>query len=208
METREPALSYDKRKYSIAEYLEMENASEEKHEYYQGEIILLSEAGISRTEAPASLSHVCICGNLYFHLRLKLKGKGCQPYGSEMRIYIEKNTLFTYPDVTVICGEPITLNNDNYNVLNPSVIFEVLSPSTKNYDRGEKFALYRDIPSLREYILVDSGSVRVEAFHINNDGHWVLKEYKNANETLLLPTLQLSLPLTEIYEGVTFEAAS
>lgn len=86
----------------------------------------------------------------------KLKGKSCQPFGSDQRIHIEKNTLFTYPDISVICGELKTLNNDEWNILNLTVLSEILSPSTKNYDRGEKFKLYRDIPTLKEYILIDS----------------------------------------------------
>ena len=114
----------------------------------------------------------------------KLKGKRCKPYGSDQRIHIPSNTLFTYPDISIVCGEIITLNNDEYNVLNPTVIIEVLSKSTKNYDRGEKFKLYRDIPTLKEYILVDSESIHIEVFRLNENNHWELEEYNDANTLL------------------------
>ena len=155
MEVKEPAVAYNKEKISIEAYLEMENASLEKHEYYKGEIFAMSGAKVS---------HNTISGNLFVTLSNKLKGKKCKPYNSDQRIHIQSNTLFTYPDISIICGEIITLNNDEYNVLNPAVIIEVLSKSTKNYDRGEKFKLYRDITTLKEYILVDSESMHIEVF--------------------------------------------
>jgi len=114
---------------------------------------------------------------------------------------MEKNTLFTYPDISIICGEVITLNNDEWNVLNPVIILEILSPCTKNYDRGEKFKLYRDIAALREYILIDSESIIIEAFYINKYGNWELKEYKTIDQTLYLQAIQTFLELREIYEG-------
>ena len=194
MTLNEPALDYVKRKYTIEEYLEMENGASERHEYYQGEIFAMSGAKIP---------HNKICGNLYFYLRQALKGSPCQPYDSNTRLHIEKNTLFTYPDITVICGDPLTRQNDNFNVLNPTIIFEVLSPSTKNYERGGKFTLYRDIVSLREYILVDSEAVKVEAFAINKQGFWQLKEYNSISDTLLLDSIGISLGFKDIYEAVT-----
>ncbi len=192
MEVREPSLAFGKQYLSIEEYLEMENASIEKHEYYKGEIFAMSGA---------KLQHNIITRNFYLALGLKLKGRPCQPFGSDLRIHVEKNTLFTYPDISVICGEVETLNNDEYNALNPSVIVEVLSPSAKNYDRGDKFNLYRGIPALKEYILVDSQSISIEAFSINSHGNWELKEYKDIDETLNIETIQVSLALKEIYEG-------
>lgn len=146
----------------------MENAATEKHEYYKGEIFAMSGA---------KMPHNTIHKNLMGRLFAKLDGKSCQPYGSDTRIHIEANTLFTYSDISIICGEVITLNNDDYNVLNPAIIIEVLSSSTKNYDRGEKFKLYRDIPTLKEYILVDSESIHIEVFRINENNHWEQEEY-------------------------------
>ena len=156
MEVKEPAIAYGKQKISIDEYLEMENASSEKHEYYQGEIFAMSGAKVP---------HNIIATNLVVALTIKLKGKSCRPFNSDQRIHVEANTLFTYPDISIICGDIITQNNDDYNVLNPTVLIEVLSRSTKNYDRGEKFKLYRDIPTLREYVLVDSESIHFEIIY-------------------------------------------
>jgi Uma2 family endonuclease len=191
-EVKEPAVAYSKNKYTIAEYLEMEEAATEKHEYYQGEIFAMSGPKVS---------HNIIAGNTFGSLMYKLKGKSCRPFNSDQRIHIEKNTLFTYPDISIICGDIITLNNDEWNILNPTVIIEVLSPSTKNYDRGEKFRLYRDIATLKEYILIDSTSINIESFYINEHGNWELKEYKSIDETLNLQSVQVSLDLKEIYES-------
>ncbi|MBW7891673.1 MAG: Uma2 family endonuclease, partial [Chitinophagaceae bacterium] len=113
METREPAVAYGKKLFTIEEYLEMEEKAIEKHEFYKGEIFAMSGA---------KLPHNIISRNLFVGVANKLKGKSCQPFGSDMRIHVEANTLFTYPDISIICGEPETLNNDNWNLLNPAVI--------------------------------------------------------------------------------------
>ncbi len=193
MEVREPAIAYSQQKISIEEYLEMENAAVEKHEFYKGEVFAMSGAKLAHNE---------ICVNLLVTLKNKLKGKSCKPYNSDQRIHIPSNTLFTYPDISIICGEVITLNNDEYNALNPTVIIEVLSKSTKNYDRGEKFKLYRDIKTLKEYILVDSESLHIEAFRLNKNNHWELEEYNNANNYLEIKAIDESVLIAEIYEGV------
>jgi Uma2 family endonuclease len=192
MEVNEPSLAYNKRYYTIEEYLEMENASEEKHEYYQGEIFAMSGA---------KTQHNIITGNLYANLWNKLRGKPCKPFGSDQRVHAEQNTFIAYPDISVICGPVITLNNDQYNVLNPTVIMEVLSPSTSNYDRGLKFTLYQAIPALKEYVLIDSVSVSVEVHSLNQQCNWELKKYNSMADTLSLSSLSVSLSLSEIYEG-------
>ena len=130
----------------------------------------------------------------------KLKGKSCELFNSDQRIYIPQNSLFTYPDISIICGEIVTLNNDDWNIINPVVIIEVLSKATKNYDRGDKFKLYRDIATLKEYILIDSETISIEAFRINDGGHWELEEYKETDNTLLIKCIQVSIPVAEIYE--------
>ena len=198
MEVREPAVAYAKRKYTIEEYLEMENGATEKHEYYKGEIFAMSGA---------KHQHNLVIRNMYKTLLNKLDGKPCQPFGSDSRIHIQKNTLFTYPDISVVCGDPQFLNDDEWNLLNPTVIIEVLSPSTKNYDRGDKFNLYRDIPTLKEYILVDTDTIGIEAFSINAQGRWVLKEYKNISDTLSMRSIKISVKLEVIYEGTKISAA-
>src|SRR5260221_12488404 len=112
MEVKEPAPAYDKRRYSIQEYLDMEKDADQKHEYYQGEIFAMSGA---------KLQHNIIAVNLISSLKQKLKTGPCRPFNSDQRIHIPQNTLFTYPDISIVCGEIKTLNNDNWNVLNPSV---------------------------------------------------------------------------------------
>ncbi|MEP7230168.1 MAG: Uma2 family endonuclease [Ginsengibacter sp.] len=196
MEVREPAVAYSNQKISIEEYLEMENTSMEKHEYYKGEIFAMSGAKVP---------HVMISDNILTVLKQKLKGKSCKPFGSDLRIHIEVNTLFTYPDISIICGEIITLDNDDYNVLNPAVIIEVLSKSTKNYDRGEKFKLYRDIPTLKEYILADSESIHLEVFRLNENNHWELEEYNAVENFLFIKAIDEKIGISEIYEGVNIE---
>ena len=193
MEVNEAAVSYGKQKISIEEYLAMENASLEKHEYYKGEVFAMSGAKVP---------HVRITDNFLFQLKLKLKGKKCQPYGSDLRIHIPSNTLFTYPDISIFCGEIVTLNNDEFNALNPTVLIEVLSPKTKNYNRGEKFKLYRDINTLKEYILIDSQSLHVEVFRLNENNHWELEEYNDANNYLEIKAINESILIAEIYEDV------
>jgi Uma2 family endonuclease len=137
-------------------------------------------------------------------LRKRLAGKSCKPYNSDQRIFVSKNTLFSYPDISIVCGKIETKDNDNFNLLNPTVIIEVLSKSTRDYDMGGKFALYRDIPSLKEYILIDSESLNVYAFGINEKKHWELEEYKMMQDILPVKNLDLSIRLTEIYEGISF----
>jgi len=197
MEIREPAVAYGKRKYTIEEYLELENTSDDKHEYYQGELFAMSGANFQHNQVTA---------NLMFRLRQKLSGKPCQPYGSDLRVHIESNTLFTYPDISIICGPPVFCNNDEMNLLNPTVIIEVLSPGTKDYNRGEKFRLYRDIPTLKEYILLEPEAISIEAFFVNGLNNWEFSIISNINETLELQTIQTSLELTEIYEGTRIAA--
>ncbi len=187
---REPIPEYANQKISIEEYLAFERGSQEKHEYYKGEVFAMSGAGHR---------HNILFSHLFGELVLKLKGKACFPYGSDMRLHIPQNTLFTYPDISIYCGEMDDLQEDN--AINPTVLIEILSPSTRNYDRGGKFILYRAIPTLKEYILVDTDAVFVEAFRINQSGHWELEEYKSPDQLLAIPSLSITVALKEIYQG-------
>ncbi len=191
MEIKEPSHAYQKKFYTIREYLELENDALEKHEYYKGEIFAMLGAGAR---------HSIISINLIGILLNSLKGKSCQPYGSDMRVNIPENTLFTYPDISIYCGDVVTLEEDENTATQPTVIFEILSPSTKNYDRGVKFMLYRAIPSLKDYILVDSESIHAEHFAINDEGLWQLKEYNKASDEIFIKTLEVKLLMSEIYE--------
>ena len=191
MEVNEPSHAYQKKFYSVEEYLLSENEAVEKHEYYKGEIFAMAGAGAR---------HNIISINIIVSLGNSLKGKSCQPYGSDMRIHIPENTLFTYPDISIICGDIINPNSDENSATNPSVIFEILSPSTRNYDRGVKFMLYRAIPTLKEYILIEAESIHVEQFAINKEGLWQLKEFSGKEDELILESLHVHLPLKNIYD--------
>ncbi|MBX2965782.1 MAG: Uma2 family endonuclease [Cyclobacteriaceae bacterium] len=191
-EVHEPIALYNKTRFTAEEYLEFEKENPEKHEFFKGEISAMPGA---------SPRHNVIFSNLFGELITKLKGSRCKPYGSDLRIYIPENTLFTYPDISVICGDIITSEVDKDTAILPTVLIEILSPSTRNYDRGDKFKLYRDIPSLKEYILVDSENILAEVWAINERGHWELREYKAQPDSLVLHSLNLNIPLADIYEG-------
>lgn len=178
---------------SEKDYLEAERLAFEKHEYYKGEIFAMSGA---------SIPHNKIFSNSFADIGTKLKGKKCQPFGSDLRIHIPKNTLYTYPDISIICGEIETTDDKFDTITNPSVIIEILSPSTRNYDKGEKFTLYREIDSLQEYILIDSERIMVEKFIRNADNSWQLTDYKTIEQSFSIATVSIEMQLKDIYEGV------
>lgn len=190
VEVREPIAEYKNVRLSIQEFLAFEREASEKHEYFRGEVFGMSGAG---------KRHNFIFGNLFGFLVNKLKGTSCRPFGSDMRLHIPENTLFTYPDISVYCGEMKVMDEDN--AIEPTVLIEILSPSTRDYDRGGKFKLYREIPSLREYIIVDTEALSVEVFRLNKSNHWELEEYKEIHQSLLIHSLSISVPLADIYEG-------
>lgn len=200
MDINEPIVAYGKKIFTEEEYLQMEKAATERHEYYKGEIFKMHGHGDLLAMSGAGNRHNIIFSNLFGGLAIKLKGKSCQPYGPDMRVNIPENTLYTYPDISVFCDELQTSAMDEDTVVQPTVLIEILSPSTRNYDQGEKFRLYRDIPSLREYILVDTEVVRIDAFRINSNGHWELEEYKSLTGQLTLDSLQVIIPVADIYE--------
>jgi len=181
---------------SPAEYFALEEESKTKHEFHAGEIFAM---------AGASVRHNRIAGNVYSHLLAVGEKQKCTPYILDLRLWIEERELFTYPDVMLICGEPEFYPGRDDTVTNPQVLVEVLSESTKNYDRGEKFEFYRAIPSLREYILIDQDKVHVERFAKSPKGAWVLAEWNELSATLVLESLDCRIPLAEIYRGVRGE---
>jgi phenylacetic acid degradation protein len=193
----EPQAGYGrgKRTFTIEDYLREEEGSNQRHEYYQGEIFLMSGA---------KADHNIIIVNLLFSLKTKLNGSPCEVFNADQRVHVQQNTLFTYPDLSIVCGEPEYYNNDTLNLTNPAVIVEVLSPSTKNYDRGDKMRLYQDLPSLREYIMVDSQAVLVEHFAKDEQNEWVLKKYDRLDDNFLVGTAGVCLSLAEIYEKARF----
>ncbi len=188
---REPISEYANQKISIEEYLAFERGSHEKHEYFKGEVFAMSGAGPR---------HNIIFSNLFGEIVIKLKGKSCLPFGSDMRLHIPQSTLFTYPDISIYCGA-ISDDLEDDNAINPTALIEILSPSTRDYDRGGKFKLYREIPTLKEYVLVDTDSILVEVFRINQSGHWELEEYKSPEQKLQFTSLSISVALKDIYQG-------
>lgn len=186
--------SPEKKYILIEEYLVAERQALEKNEYYNGEISAM---------AGATIEHHRITANTLVAVNLALKGKDCMTYLSDLRIHVKSNSFFTYPDLSIICGKIEQLENHKDVVTNPTVLIEVLSESSKNYDRGSKFMLYRGIPSLKEYILIDStGTVLIEKFSLNHENQWVLQEYKGLHVDLFLKSIGITIPLSEIYRGV------
>ncbi len=173
------------------EYLITEREAEFKSEYYQGEVFAMSGAGNN---------HNIITTNLTGQLYINFRKKNCQVYSNDMRLHIPVNGVYTYPDVMGVCGEKQFLDDKKDTLLNPFLIVEVLSPSTADYDRGTKFMLYRSIPSLQHYLLVDSRSYLVEKFSKNPNGTWVLTEIKDINAILTFSNLDLELALADMYE--------
>jgi len=176
-------------------YLDAERKALDKHEYYKGEIFMMSGA---------SLAHNMVASNSIISIGNKLKGKQCRPFGSDLRIHIPKNSLFTYPDISIICGDVQTTDSHFDTVTNPAVIIEILSSSTRDYDKGGKFTLYRDIDSLQEYILIDSEKIMVEKFIRNADNSWQLTEYKSQKQLFRIETVDIELQLSDLYEDVKF----
>jgi len=184
----------EKKTFSELEYLEMEIVSSEKHEYYQGEIFSLAEATVEDNR---------IVSNTLIGLGSKLSNRDCVPFTSDLRINIQANSLYTYPDITVVCGKVKKLPNTFDTIINPTLIIEVLSASTKDYDRGTKFMLYRDIPSLKEYLVIDStGKVHLEKWYKKEDGLWILHEFKSTEDTVPIETLSIELAMADVYRGV------
>jgi Uma2 family endonuclease len=185
-------------RYTPEEYLERERAAEAKSEYLDGAIIAM---------AGASRAHSLINTNLASLLNAALRDQPCEVHASDMRVRVAAGRLYTYPDIAVVCGEAQTEDAHGDTLLNPTVIFEVLSPTTEAYDRGAKFGYYRQLPSLREYVLVAQDQLLVEPYARHADG-WLLTEARDASDTLALPALVCALPLAEIYRKVGFSTDS
>ena len=186
-------------KYTEEEYLELEEKSLEKHEFYKGEIFAM---------AGASIPHNQITRNALSTIDDFLKKSGkCQIFPSDLKIKCFGNSLYTYPDLSIICGEIETLGKNKSVVTNPSVLIEVLSKSTEDYDRGGKFKLYRDIPSLKEYILISSFQTQVEKYEKQADGKWLFQEYKTETDILKINSIELEILIKDFYRNVIFDTS-
>lgn len=187
-------MSIAAKRYSVEDYLTLERASEIKHEFFDGEIFAM---------AGASESHNFIVGNLVREIGIIFKDRDCVVYPSDIRVRC-RTGLHTYPDVTIVCGQREYDDEPKDTLLNPTVLIEVLSPSTEAYDRGRKFDHYMTIESLKEYVLVSQDRTSISHFERQEDGHWLLTSITQMDQSLVLPSVDVSLPLTEIYDKVEF----
>ena len=181
---------------SPEDYLRLEREAESRHEYVEGKIIAMAGAGYA---------HNLICANLTGELYSQLRGKSCSAVGSDQRLQIMSGSAFVYPDLTVVCGPP-EFNEERKpdTLLNPTLLVEVLSPTTSQYDRSDKFMLYRQVPSLRQYLTLDSCSVHAELYTLAEPGRWVLTETRDLSAVLDLSGIACQVPLAEVYAGVPF----
>jgi Uma2 family endonuclease len=177
------------------QYLEIERKAEFKSEYYQGEMFAMSGA---------RLAHIQIVGNVMRELGQQLRGRPCQPLSNDMRVCVKPVGLYTYPDVVVVCGEPKFVDDTFDTLLNPTVIIEVLSESTENYDRDKKFELYRSLESLAEYVMISSRRIRVERYAREPDGTWNYSEKTKLTDTFDLRSVDCHLLVSDLYERVEF----
>ena len=184
-----------KSKMTPQEYLEFERKSEEKHEYFNGEVFAM---------AGAKRRHNVVVWNFGGELRQKLKGKNCEAYPNDMRVFIPATGLYTYPDLVVVCGEPNFQDDVFDTLLNPILIIEVLSETTENYDRGKKFRNYRTIETLHEYVLVSTDEARIEKFEKTGDGFWFLSEAIGIDSEIELTSIECRIPLAEVYDKIDF----
>lgn len=181
---------------SPEEYLELEETSSIKHEYRQGQVYAM---------AGASNTHVIISGNVFAMLRNYLRVKGCQAYISDTKAHIEKMDIYYYPDVIVSCDSRDKAFNNFLRY--PCLIIEVLSPTTEAFDRGDKFADYRNLTTLQEYVLVSQNKINVDVFRRNLEGQWVLYSY-GKEENLHLASVDFQCSINDVYEDVSFESPS
>lgn len=170
-------IQLEQRRYSKEEYLALEEIAEYKSEYLDGKIIPM---------AGGTTNHNKIAGNLYINFRAALKEDNYEVFIGDVRLWIPRYNIYTYPDLMIIEGEPVYEGKGRTTVTNPSIIIEVLSSSTSSYDKVKKFRYYRSLPSLMEYILIDQYSSFVEQFSKTQDNKWLLTEHEQENSSCLL----------------------
>lgn len=185
-----------KRYYSTEEYLELEETADYKSEYIDGEIVPM---------AGGSTNHNQIAGNFYAELSFAFKKLDYRVFMSDVRLWIPQRRNYTYPDVMVVAGEPEYYNNRTDTITNPKVIIEVLSPSTKGYDRSKKFEAYRTIPTFEEYLLIDTTRRYIEHFSKTDNKRWSFCDYDESDDAIALSSVSFEISLADIYNKVNFE---
>ncbi len=184
-------------KLTEQQYLTIERAAEFKSEFLNGEMFAMS--GVT-------MEHSDLQTNIIIELGAALRGRDCRISGSDMRVRISATGMYAYPDVSVVCGKRLLADEHQDILLNPVVIFEILSPSTEQYDRGLKFQHHRTIESLKEYILVDQNKVRIEQYIRQDTTTWTLRDHQRLEDELRMDSIGVTLPLARIYERVEFPA--
>jgi Uma2 family endonuclease len=186
--------------FSPEEYLAFERGTDARHEYLDGHVYAM---------AGESIEHSRICVNVAGELRSRLKGRPCEVLSPNMKVVTSPAGLFSYPDVVVLCGEPRFYDERRDILTNPTVVFEVLPPSTEAYDRGEKFLRYRtQIEALREYVLVSQHRPLVEHYVRQPDGSWSYSSAGSLDEAIDMVSIDCRLPLSEIYDRIVFPAGA
>lgn len=184
---------------SPEEYLALERKAEYKSEYLHGEIFAMSGA---------SRKHNVITWNIGNQLGPQLRGKPCEGYQSDMRVKVRASGLYTYPDVVIVCGEPEFEDDHVDTLLNPTLLVEVLSPSTERYDRIAKTSYYRTLDSVKEHLLVSQDEIRLEQYSKQPDGTWLLIEHRSPDNVVELKSIGCSLALRDVYDKVTIDPHS
>jgi Uma2 family endonuclease len=181
--------------FSPAEYLELERAAEFKSEYLDGLIYAMSGA---------SPRFSTIAVNLTREISAQLKGSRCQAFSSDTKVRTQTDNFYAYPDLSVVCGEPVFQDPLGYILDNPTLIVEILSPSTEGFDRGKKFARYREINALRNYVLIEQDLPKIELYVRQSDNTWVFSEVAGLESNLTLPAINCEISLREIYDRIEF----
>jgi len=184
--------------YTPEEYLALEETSEDKNEYRQGEIIPM---------VGATTNHNQIAGNFYRRFPLTINNQDYYTYMETVRLWLSDYSIYTYPDVMVIQGQPLYQGNSQSNVINPLIIVEVLSNSTQAYDRGDKFKFYRSLPTFQEYILIEQSSYSVERYYKQKDDQWLIDFVTGENAVLQLVSVDWQISFQDLYQRVNFDLA-
>ena len=190
------SIQTQQRFYSLEDYRQLEETAEFRSEYRDGEIVPMTGG---------TINHNRIAVNICSFLKFALRGKTAEPFMSDLRLWIPRYRRGTYPDVMVIAGQPIFNEGRKDEVLNPILIVEVLSQSTEDFDRENKFRFYRSIPELREYVLVDQYEFLVEQYIKNESGQWLFQEYEGNVATVSFASVGVQMIMSDIYESVVFD---
>ncbi|MEA5534678.1 Uma2 family endonuclease [Crocosphaera sp. XPORK-15E] len=186
----------EKKYYTPEEYLKLEETAEYKNEYHNGEIIPM---------VGGTTNHNKICLNFCRQFPLTINNQDYDIYMEGVRLWLSEHNFYTYPDVMVIKGEPIYHGKGTSNIINPQVIIEVLSKSTKGYDRGDKFQYYRSLPTFQEYILIEQYSYSVDQYVKKSENEWSLNFYTGENAILKFASVEWEISLQDLYKRVNFE---